>query len=85
MRYHRRHVLSGHRRRHVGRRQGEIAYAKKYGHKVVLGAETYSKEGDAVSYMEEGKTVMVSELTKLNAKLLSSLPQPELRPGGSSD
>lgn len=52
----------------------EIAYAKKYGHKVVLGAETYSKEGDAVSYMEEGKTVMVSELTKLNAKLLSSLP-----------
>ena len=52
----------------------EIAYAKKYGHKVILGAETYSKEGDAVSYMEEGKTVMVSELTKLNAKLLSNLP-----------
>lgn len=24
--------------------------------------------------MEEGKTVMVSELTKLNAKLLSNLP-----------
>ncbi len=52
----------------------EVAYAKKYGHKVILGAETKSSEGDNVSYMEEGKAVMVSELTKLNDMLLENVP-----------
>ena len=52
----------------------EIASAKKYGCKIVLGAETYSTEGDAVSYMEEGKKYMVSELTKLNIMLLQDYP-----------
>ena len=43
--------------------------------RVVLGAETYSLEGDAVSYMEEGKTYMYEELAKvyqdLSARKLS--------------
>lgn len=52
----------------------EIEFAKKYGCKIVLGAETYSLEGDAVSYMEEGKAYMVSELYKLNNMLLKEFP-----------
>lgn len=33
--------------------------------KIVLGAETYSQEGNFVSYMEEGKAYMYAELAKL--------------------
>ncbi|HCA30014.1 MAG TPA: hypothetical protein DEP23_10810 [Ruminococcaceae bacterium] len=48
----------------------EIAFAKKHGCKIVLGAETYSTEGDQVSFMEEGKAYMATELNKLNNMLL---------------
>ena len=43
----------------------EIAYASAVGKTVVLGVETYSLEGDNVSFMEEGKNYMYSELDKL--------------------
>ena len=52
----------------------EIAFAQEYGCKIILGAETKSSEGDPVSYMEEGKAVMASELGKLNAMLLQAFP-----------
>ena len=44
----------------------EISYASSIGKRVVLGVETYSTEGDKVSFMEEGKNYMYSELEKLN-------------------
>lgn len=47
----------------------EIEYAKKYDCKIILGAETKSSEGDAVSFMEEGKAVMVAELEKVHKGL----------------
>ena len=34
-----------------------------------LCAETYSTEGDGVSYMEEGKEYMMTELSKLRKEL----------------
>ena len=43
----------------------EINYASSLGKKIYLGAETYSLEGDNVSYLEEGKKYMYSELDKL--------------------
>lgn len=43
----------------------EISYASAVGKTVVLGVETYSLEGDNVSFMEEGKNYMYSELDKL--------------------
>lgn len=52
----------------------EIGYAQQYGSKIVLSAETYSTEGDSISYMEEGKAYMVSQLTALNAMLFSAFP-----------
>jgi hypothetical protein len=51
----------------------EIEYAKKYGCKIILGAETKSSEGDAVSFMEEGKAIMVAELEKVHKSLKESL------------
>lgn len=52
----------------------EIAYAKKYNHKVILGCETKSSEGDSVSFMEEGKAVMIRELAKVHESLKNSIP-----------
>ena len=52
----------------------EIAYAKKYGHKIILGVETKSSEGDQVSFMEEGKAVMVEEMAKVHESLKASFP-----------
>ena len=52
----------------------EIAFAKQYGHKVILGVETKSSEGDQVSFMEEGKAVMVEEMAKVHASLKESIP-----------
>jgi hypothetical protein len=43
----------------------EISCAKALGKSVILGAETYSTEGDHVSYLEEGKQYMYGELAKL--------------------
>lgn len=47
----------------------ELEYATQVGKKVILGVETKSTEGDNVSFMEESKTIMYAELTKL-AKLV---------------
>ena len=52
----------------------EIAFAKKYGTKIILGAETKSSEGNSVSYMEEGKVYMNSEMLKLKNLLDSGVP-----------
>ena len=52
----------------------EIQFAKKYGTKIILGAETYSTEGNAVSYMEEGKIYMNTELVKLKGLLDTAVP-----------
>jgi len=52
----------------------EIAFAKQYGSKIILGAETYSLEGDFVSYMEEGKSYMNAELLSLKAMMDSEIP-----------
>ena len=43
--------------------------ARKKGCKVILGVETYSKEGNFVSFMEEGKAVMYRELGKVYRSL----------------
>ncbi len=43
----------------------EIKYAKDNNKILFLSAETYSLEGDQVSYLEEGKTYMNHELNKL--------------------
>ena len=40
----------------------EIAAAKQSGCKVICGVETYSQEGDAVSFMEEGKAELCRQL-----------------------
>lgn len=50
----------------------EIEYAQKIGKTLILGAETYSEEGDSVSFMEEGKTYMHQELKKLKDMLPSN-------------
>ncbi|MDR1917790.1 MAG: hypothetical protein LBQ05_02270 [Christensenellaceae bacterium] len=52
----------------------EIALAKKYDKKIVLGQETFSTEGDQVSYYEEGFTVMNLEINILEQKLLKEFP-----------
>lgn len=52
----------------------EITYANKHGSKIVLASEMYSEEGDAVSYMEEGKIYMLDELDKLRQKLIIEVP-----------
>ena len=43
----------------------EIEYAKDNNKILYLSAETYSTEGDNVSYLEEGKKYMLNELNKL--------------------
>ena len=43
----------------------EIKYAKDNNKILFLSAETYSLEGNQVSYLEEGKTYMNDELNKL--------------------
>ena len=53
----------------LGISREEIAAARKKGCKVILGVETSSKEGDFVSFMEEGKAVMYRELGKVYRSL----------------
>ena len=47
----------------------EITIAKQYGCKVICGVETYSAEGDAVSFMEEGKIEMYKQLKAVYSAL----------------
>ena len=54
--------------------QQEIAFAQARGKRVVLGAETYSTEGDEVSYLEEGRIYMSQELSKLRTLLGTRIP-----------
>ncbi len=51
--------------------EDEINYAKSVNKSLNLGVETKSSEGDQVSFMEEGKTAMLTELEKLR-KLIPS-------------
>lgn len=50
----------------------EIEYAKKVNKQIFLGVETYSKEGDNVSFMEEGKIFMKNEIQKLRKMIPSN-------------
>ena len=52
----------------------EIMLAHRNNCRVVLGAETYSEEGDAVSYMEEGKAYMYEELAKVYQDISARKP-----------
>lgn len=47
----------------------EVEYAKSVGKTLVLGVETYSTEGDKVSFMEEGKKYMNDEIAKLKTMI----------------
>lgn len=47
----------------------EIEYAASVGKPLVLGVETYSTEGDNVSFMEEGKKYMYDEIAKLKTMI----------------
>jgi len=49
--------------------QDEIDYATANHKTLFLGAETYSEEGDQVSYYEEGKTYMAEQLAELRQAL----------------
>lgn len=44
------------------------------GNKLVFGVETYSLEGDQVSFMEESQQIMFEELDKLRAILRENHP-----------
>ena len=50
----------------------EIEYAIENNKIVYLGAETYSEEGNQVSYLEEGKQYMYQELNKLRGMIPSN-------------
>lgn len=47
----------------------EIAYAKQNKKTLFLCAETYSEEGDNVSFLEEGKEYMMNELNKVRKEI----------------
>lgn len=47
----------------------EIEYAVSTGKTLVLGVETYSEEGDNVSFMEEGKNYMYGEIAKIRTMI----------------
>ncbi len=49
--------------------EDEVEYAKQVGKTLFLCVETNSTEGDKVSFLEEGKNVMKSELSKLRNML----------------
>lgn len=49
----------------------EIAYAKQNKKTLFLCAETYSTEGDNVSFMEEGKEYMMTEINKVRKEIPS--------------
>lgn len=51
--------------------QEEIDYATSVSKTVVLGVETYSEEGDQVSFMEEGKEYMFGEIARLRGMVPS--------------
>lgn len=47
----------------------EIAYANQQNKQLVLCVETYSTEGDSVSFWEEGKQAMQKEISKLQQEI----------------
>lgn len=47
----------------------EVGYAVSVGKVLALGVETYSEEGDNVSFMEEGKNYMYGEIKKIRTML----------------
>ena len=47
----------------------EIEFAKSIKKTLILGVETHSTEGDKVSFMEEGKSYMLQEISKLEKML----------------
>ncbi|GHW02592.1 hypothetical protein AGMMS50249_3780 [candidate division SR1 bacterium] len=47
----------------------ELAFAKSTNKQIFLSAETYSEEGDHVSFAQEGAEYMMSELKKLEIKI----------------
>ena len=47
----------------------EAEYAVSVGKTLVLGVETYSEEGDNVSFMEEGKNYMYGEIEKIRTMI----------------
>ncbi len=61
----------------LGTAMQEIPLGAEYGCKIILGAETYSLEGPAVSFMEEGKAIMYAELESVLSALVG-----ENLPGG---
>lgn len=53
----------------------ELVLEGQYGCQIICGVETYSMEGDHVSFMEEGKTFMAEETGKLYLELQQRLPR----------
>ncbi len=53
---------------------GEVPMSLAVGNKLVFGVETYSLEGDYVSFMEESQQIMFEELDKLRAILRENHP-----------
>lgn len=53
---------------------GEVPMSQTAGNKLVFGVETYSLEGDQVSFMEESQQIMFEELDKLRAILRENHP-----------
>jgi len=51
----------------------ELEYAKSIGKKIILSVETYSTEGDKVSFLEEGKIKMMAELQTLKEEFGDSI------------
>ncbi|MBE5735676.1 MAG: hypothetical protein E7361_04460 [Clostridiales bacterium] len=51
----------------------ELNYAKSQNKPIMLCVETYSTEGDKVSFMEEGNIAMMSEITKLQKKYMNDI------------
>lgn len=54
--------------------EAHIEMAELYGKKIVLAAETADEGEDIVTYFEEGKELMYSELTSLNNQLADRFP-----------
>ena len=54
---------------------GEVPMSIASGGKLVFGVETYSLEGDYVSFMEESQQIMFEELDKLRAILRETHPE----------
>ena len=54
--------------------QKEISLCQEYNCKIILGIETHSKEGEHVSFMEEGKTYMRKQMDLVYDRLATIMP-----------